>query len=1612
MKKLLVLGASLIIGLLLGALAGTELSFAPQASAQVSGSLWKLVSNVLFPVNSTWGLAVPSLANNNCIGTDSSGIFIAGTCSGGGGGSVGNWFTPHVGYNSTSTPIGFLAGLFTNGSTTIASLGSGTVNSNNGLLYSSATTTLVAGTNITFSGGPVSVIGSSPLTVNSTGGFSTTSADYYITATTTLPSITTLANLATVKTSLSGNLGANSGFLYTTGTSTPTVTAPITYSGTLGQFISGVSGAFGCTNASSGVTGCLTGTDWNTFNGKQAAGNYITALTGDVTASGPGSVAATLATVNSNVGSFTNASITVNGKGLITAASSGSGGTAASSTLLGDSNTFSGALNKFSNTISVASLNGLIGGNSGLFYAFASSSLFGFTPASNATTLTVAGTANQLTSSAGAQDLTTNRTWTLSLPQALQFPLSFTSTYGTTTFASSTALTATNLASTNATSTNLSLTGAAANCNGTNALTTNSTGVVGCTAQPQGTVTAVNGTANQITSSGGSTPTLSLPTHVIFPLEYFATNGSTTNATSTNLSVTGSSTLATLFGAGLGTCNSGSSALTWNAGLFGCNTISSTGSAYPFTPTINFGATSQATTGILWLQNGLQASSTSEIASTTFTIQGDELNGTTTLSQGCNIVSGVCVSKPVAGGNYTGFAAVGNPTGASSIQTILGSSNTLLGEVGTVSGHDFRVIVGNSDLIHLSNASKTVGINTTTATANRLEVKTAVSNGYFGVDNSSTGDVFEVNTTGVGVSSSTPWKLLSVGTGNNGTFAISTSTAGCATFSSLGELYSTGSACGTSSAYPFTPSTYGINTSATTTAIQDYAGLISATSTIGTVNATSSLTIAALTGLLKASSGLVTTATLGTDYVNGSGTSGHCVQWGTSNSLADSGSACGGSGSTPGGTQGAVQYNNNSTFGGANDFFVLSNGNVGIGSSTPTALFSVSATSTGYENEPILAVASSTSGLSTTTLFSINAPSNNSDLLDVLSLTGSAFMTIGNTGSTTIGGGSQITGLTTNGGATTTGNQYVGGTAIYGNVNYSALKMPSWTVSTNPGSDFTTIQPALDACGASGGGTIVLTDSLYAQGGTGLLFKGSNCHIEGRGVGTSTITFTGATTLFKTNSAVGAYSNESISGITVTADGNAAGVVLDLSDMSHGVYEHLKIDNVGTAFRMNDTQNKTFYNIVRDITATTLQSFGINASSTRPANDNMFENSFFGCVTGTASGCIAVNLNNNQADSFYNITAEPTGTAGTQCVQIRSSSLATNNGTFSNIFYNFYCEANQMGVFASSTDNRAGLAPVFGNNFYGGQIETNTTNIANQAADGYEDDFYGTGIQFAQVNNLTTAQFVSQNHGTILTLSDQGFSNSAFTITNNTSFSHNSLDYVKMTLLNTSDSSNMLNLQNNGSGATLIATSTRGTDFILQGTNGFVGIGTTTPWALFSINPGTNIGTSPMFAVGSSTKSFFVIDSQGRAVFGSTTPLTTAGLTLATSTVMTGAQFSESISSTTPSAASYTLNWESGNNQRFILNQNTTFIINATSSNPRDGAAYTLKLCQDTTGSRTATFATPGQLIWEGGNGATTTVASAAGSVTMIGMLYDARTSRYDVVASTTKSGDTRACQP
>jgi hypothetical protein len=141
----------------------------------------------------------------------------------------------------------------------------------------------------------------------------------------------------------------------------------------------------------------------------------------------------------------------------------------------------------------------------------------------------------------------------------------------------------------------------------------------------------------------------------------------------------------------------------------------------------------------------------------------------------------------------------------------------------------------------------------------------------------------------------------------------------------------------------------------------------------------------------------------------------------------------------------------------------------------------------------------------------------------------------------------------------------------------------------------------------------------------------------------------------------------------------------------------------------------------------------------------------------------------------------------------------------------------------------------------------------------------------------------------------------------------------------------------------------------------------------------------------------------------SSTPSTLAGISVGTSTVVEQAQLAVNISSSTTDNTTETVNWDKGNEVRYVLNQNTNIAINATSSYPRDGGKYILKLCQDGTGSRTVTFVTPAQLVWEAG--ATTSVQGTANTETILAMVYDGRTQRYDIVASSTPT-DTRACVP
>jgi hypothetical protein len=119
--------------------------------------------------------------------------------------------------------------------------------------------------------------------------------------------------------------GAQGAVILTRGNLTENISSVLTIVGGTNA-VWGTGTTIQITQASGSASGYLSSTDWTTFNNKQPAGNYLTALTGDGTAAGPGSSAFTLATVNSTPGTFGSATsvgtFTVNGKGLVTASSS------------------------------------------------------------------------------------------------------------------------------------------------------------------------------------------------------------------------------------------------------------------------------------------------------------------------------------------------------------------------------------------------------------------------------------------------------------------------------------------------------------------------------------------------------------------------------------------------------------------------------------------------------------------------------------------------------------------------------------------------------------------------------------------------------------------------------------------------------------------------------------------------------------------------------------------------------------------------------------------------------------------------------------------------------------------------------------------------------------------------------------------------------------------------------------------------------------------------------------------------------------------------------------------------------------------------------------------
>jgi hypothetical protein len=132
--------------------------------------------------------------------------------------------------------------------------------------------------------------GQGAITLTTTG---TTGAATLVGSTLNIPQYVTGAGFVPVGRQLTINgvtydLSADRTWSITAGVSSVSGTAPVSAVTVSGAVTISMS------QANTTTDGYLSGADWTIFNGKQAAGNYITALTGEVTATGPGSVAATI----------------------------------------------------------------------------------------------------------------------------------------------------------------------------------------------------------------------------------------------------------------------------------------------------------------------------------------------------------------------------------------------------------------------------------------------------------------------------------------------------------------------------------------------------------------------------------------------------------------------------------------------------------------------------------------------------------------------------------------------------------------------------------------------------------------------------------------------------------------------------------------------------------------------------------------------------------------------------------------------------------------------------------------------------------------------------------------------------------------------------------------------------------------------------------------------------------------------------------------------------------------------------------------------------------------------------------------------------------------------
>ncbi|KND49831.1 MAG: hypothetical protein AB203_01940 [Parcubacteria bacterium C7867-008] len=165
--------------------------------------------------------------------------------------------------------------------------------------------------------------------------------------------------------------------------------------------------------------------------------------------------------------------------------------------------------------------------------------------------------------------------------------------------------------------------------------------------------------------------------------------------------------------------------------------------------------------------------------------------------------------------------------------------------------------------------------------------------------------------------------------------------------------------------------------------------------------------------------------------------------------------------------------------------------------------------------------------------------------------------------------------------------------------------------------------------------------------------------------------------------------------------------------------------------------------------------------------------------------------------------------------------------------------------------------------------------------------FSTSGIERARFNSSGFLGIATTSPGSLLSI--EGVAN--FTAATSTFYSTGGLNLtggcyaINGTCLTLSSLVGTLGLGSGGTGTTTfynggvvfsdgtkLTQSSAAANFFWSESNKFLGLGTSTPWAQLSINPTATLGTSPAFVIGSSSATSFLVSNSGYVGIGTTTP--------------------------------------------------------------------------------------------------------------------------------------------